>query len=281
MPVLDLPILHIALKDAAELPAVAEARLQDGQIDGRKLFDIAGNDIVRKSVIYMLSVMCAPDGDRNTHARISYAADLASLSRTIDLAGEGGLRGDNDAQSLSMIQHREPITDAIKGVVGSKHLGHLVSGYILRWVILQRMDSNTKAQGSVAKAAKDFETKHGKGLPGSKAQNITRYIWPKYRNVSHLWAAFFSIGGAGVDILSPTGFLTFCGMAQWYLEEGCRSVRHGKSNAEAVLLADEVWTIPEELISRTADGTVEIYLPSASLDREPPDLTGTAAAQNR
>ena len=92
---------------------------------------------------------------------------------------------------------------------------------------------------------------------GGKVQNVTRYIWRKYRSVSHLWAAWCIMLEFGfMDRTIPEWFPIFCGTAQWLLEEGAAITQRGRRHGETVLSLDEAWCLPASRIPRSADGAI-------------------------
>src|ERR1700751_3112059 len=85
---------------------------------------------------------------------------------------------------------------------------------------------------------------------GRCAQNLVRNMWPKYKAVSHLWAAFSIMNDAGIDITTTDGFVSFCSTAQWLLEQGAKIVPKGRRAGETILTLDEAWTVPASYVRR-------------------------------
>jgi hypothetical protein len=70
-------------------------------------------------------------------------------------------------------------------------------------------------------------------------------VWPKYKNISHLSAAFLLLDAAGIDYLDIRGLVRFFAIANDYEDFGVSF--HAHSRKETLLDRNEVWSIPKRL----------------------------------
>lgn len=88
----------------------------------------------------------------------------------------------------------------------------------------------------------------GRADPAMKLVTNERYAraaWSKYKNVSHLSAAFLLLNAGGIDHLAIRGLITFFALANDYEDFGTSF--HAHSREEFLLDRDKVWSIPERL----------------------------------
>ena len=266
MPVLDLPSLHIDDEAAASLPAVVLAQLI-GEEDHDNLGAIAANWLVTRDFLYTLSVMCAPDHqseDDDLVGRLHDAlnateiydvsevlSEIDSLSGTLDV--DILLKGTSNPRlgALRAVANREEPTNIINMLLANDRLAHIAAGYILRWIVSRWRDPSTKNEASLTQAAAAVEQwckTHR--IKGGGAQNLVRNMWPRYKAVSRLWAAFYIMNDARIDITTTDGFVSFCSAAQWLLEQSAKIVPKGRRAGETILTLDEAWTVPASHVRR-------------------------------
>lgn len=254
MPVLDFPSLHIDDSGAAELPSVAFGLLRGD--DDAKLSDIAARDLVYRDFMYVFGVMLAPD-DFKLQIRLNHALTAHEIFEAAKLIVEIGLPADVDLDVAISLGEREDHKELLGKLISNDSLHHVVSGFILRWIVSRWHNSSTRNEASLAKAAsvvEEWAKQHQ--IAGAKKQNVIRNIWRKYSSVSHLWAALHLAQEGNVDITTPFGFSAFCGTAQWLLEQAAVIVPIGRRADEAVLPIDRAWTIPTPFVRRKPDGSV-------------------------
>jgi hypothetical protein len=99
-------------------------------------------------------------------------------------------------------------------------------------------------------------------VSGGSLENIKQNLWPRFRPVSHLWAAWDVAAAAKVDLLAPVGFFLFLGTAAWLLEECCQIVPKGARRP--VLTVDAAWIVPEAIIDRGPDRGIRNRIPIAT-----------------
>jgi hypothetical protein len=267
MPVLNLPSLHIDDEATATLPDVVIAQLV-GEEDPDNLSAIAAHWLVTKDFLYTLSIMCVPDpaedGNAGIIERLQDALTADEVYRVSDLMSEvDGLTGSLDIvikssaggsrmETLVAVADREAPKEIIGRLLTNDWLAHIAVGYVLRWIVSRWRDPNVSHEASLAKAASVIEEWcRSNGITGGGAQNITRNLWPKYKCVSHLWAAFYIIQDAEIDIRTTDGFQTFLSTAQWLLETASTIVPKGRRPGEAVLLREHAWQVPASYVRRT------------------------------
>jgi hypothetical protein len=254
MPTLDFPSLHIDNEAAAALPSVAFGRLR-GETDNR-IANIAAKDLVYRDFTYALSVMCSPD-DFDPVVRLNHALTAHELYEAAKILNANGLKADIDFDVALSFGCREDPKHLLNLMISNDRVAHFVSGYIIRWIVSRWLNSATRNQASLSKAAsviEEWAATHR--VQGLKKQNIIRNIWAKYARVSHLWAALHLAQESGTDITTPFGFTAFCGTAQWLLEEGASIVPKGRRAGESVLAVDRAWVIPPAYVRRLPDGSI-------------------------
>jgi hypothetical protein len=258
MLVLDFPSAHIDDKAASELPSVVLAKLQ-GEEDPDCLSAAAARDLVGRDLFHAMMVMCAPDEPGEAVCRFNeslVANELYQFTKAINDTGCHEISIDG-ATALAIADREDP-KHILKLLLTRDWVAHIASGFILRWIVSRWLEPETRGSASLAKAASAI---HGwceaNGIVGGKPQNVTRNIWKEYKSVSHLWAAFYMIMEAEIDISTVSGFLTFCGSAQWLLDLGANIVPVGARPGESVLSSEDAWAMPTSHVPRTADGTIK------------------------
>lgn len=258
MPVLNLPSLHIDNAAAATLPAVVIAQLF-GEEDTDNLSAAAARWLVMRDFLYTLSVMCSPsydDGDAKDDGLIEqlhHALNADEMYHAADLLARFELKEKISISAevaLSFASRVDP-KDIIEALLANDWLAHIAAGYILRWIVSRWRDPLVMNEASLTQAVGAMHQwckKHG--IKGGGEQNITRNMWPKYKSVSHLWAAFYMMKDARIDIATEDGFVSFCSTAQWLLEEGAKIVPKGRRAGETILTVEEAWTVPASYVRR-------------------------------
>jgi hypothetical protein len=259
MPLLNLPSLHIDDAAAATLPAVVIAQLA-GEENADNLSAEAARWLVMRDFLYTLSVMCAPNDDGENVEndglveQLHHALNADEMYHAVDLLNQvEGLREGISISAevaLSFVDRDDP-KDIIDALLANDWLAHIAAGYILRWIVSRWRDPVAKSEASLTQAVGAIEQWcKNYGIKGGGEQNITRNMWPKYKSVSHLWAAFYVMKDADIDVATEEGFVSFCSTAQWLLEEGTKIVPKGRRAGETILTLDEAWTVPSSHVRR-------------------------------
>jgi hypothetical protein len=268
MPVLNLPSLHIDNEAAATLPDLVIAQLV-GEEDPDNLSAIAAHWLVTRDFLYTLSIMCVPDPAEDGNAaiieRLQDAVTADEVYRVSDLLSEvDGLTGSLDivikssgggsrTETLLAVADREDPKEIIGRLLTNDWLAHIAVGYMLRWIVSRWRDPNVRHEASLAKAASVIEEWcRSNGITGGRVQNIIRNLWQKYKTVSHLWAAFYVMKDAEIDLHTPDGFQTFLSTTQWLLETASTIVPKGRRPGEPVLLREYAWQVPASYVRRAA-----------------------------
>src|SRR5215208_2305123 len=126
----------------------------------------------------------------------------------------------SSGETALSIADREDWRPLIQNIIDRDWLGHVAAGYMLRWIVSRWKEPETRADASLGRAAgvvEEWCKQHR--ISGGGLQNLTRNIWPRYKSVSHLWAAFSIAQDAEIDIKTPTGLSLFFGTAEWLLSE--------------------------------------------------------------
>jgi hypothetical protein len=267
MPILDLPSLHIDDAAAATLPVVALTQLM-GEADPGNLSAAVANWLVGRDLLYTISVMCDPDHLQNADDELvgplHDALNAAEISATSEILSEvEGLMDVVDVDvvlkgaanprlaAILAVATREDPGHIIEELLSTDWLAHIAAGYILRWIVSRWRDPLAKSEASLKKAAAVTEQWcKSHGIKGGGEQNITRNMWPKYKSASHLWAAFYMMKDAEIDISTKDGFVSFCSTAQWLLEEGSKIIPKGRRAGETILRLDEAWSVPASHVRR-------------------------------
>jgi hypothetical protein len=249
MPILALPSSYIDDKAASALPSVVFAIL-DGEQDADHLSSLAAADLAARDFIYTLSIMCCP-ADIDKPTRLNWALTSDELYHATRATKEVGLKAWVEGETAIEIADREDWKEIAKDLLHRDWLAHIAAGFILRWVVSRWRDRTTKSDASLTVAAKVIEEWCQKQrIKGGRSQHVIRNLWPKYKSVSHLWAAFYIMQDAKIDFHTPDGFQQFLSTAQWLLETGAKIVPKGRRPGEAVLSLEQAWQVPASYVLR-------------------------------
>ena len=258
MPLLDLPSAHFVDNDTLlEIPEVAIAQL-NGEEDDDKLSAIASNVLAKRDFLYTIAVMCAPaDGDK-----ISAAINAISSWQAEEIVRafvDAGIPLSADADVALSFAGREDWKPVISQLLNSSWLAGLASGYVLRWVVSRWQQSETRSEASLTRAIGVIEEWcRTNRVGGGGTENIKKHLWPKYKSVSHLWAAWFILQDVDVDLMTPDGLSEFFSTAHCLLQKAAAIVPKRRRVGEAFLSIDEAWQIPPAFVRRislrTEDG---------------------------
>src|SRR5271166_290896 len=263
MKVLNLPSTYLSGDRLWHAPSLAFGSLLDrlrGAANHDQLCAFAYEQLAQRDLLYTLAVMCSPN-DPTVVERFDAAVVAHELYETLKLINEGrrfGLYNQLGSETTLAVVNRETPIDILKPLISTHKVAHIASGYMLRRIVSLHQTTEERGKGSLAEAASTVELFCDiNGLGGGKKQTIARYLWPKYRSVSHLWAAWSIIQNAGwgeKDIYE--WFPMFCGTAQWLLEQGARIIPTGSTRRKTVLDLNDAWSIPASRVSRLADKTI-------------------------
>lgn len=243
MPVLDFPSAHLDEKAASRLPPVA-FEILGGRADPRHLKAVAAADLKTRDLLYTLTVM-GTCGDLKTIDRQNRALTAGELYAAVRLLREMEFKVNLDGHTALEIADREDVRQIMSAILGTDWLGHIAAGYIVRWVVSRSLSPGTRAQASLnAAAGKIEEWCKTHRITGGGRQNIIRHLWPSYKPVAHLWASFYLMLDAGIDLCTIDGFKSFLGTAQWLLEKAVTFVPNGRRAGETLLSRAETWEVP-------------------------------------
>src|SRR5438477_5000967 len=185
---LNLPSAQIDDAMAAELPSVSLA-IRAG-VNDEDLTVIAEKDLVGRDLLYAIAIMCAPDNEPAI-ARLHEALIAGELYQLVRFLEAAHVACSVEGEVTLAIADREDPHSLLKAMIEHDWLGHIASGYVLRWIVSRWRAGKDEASASLAAAAQAVEAWCQKNkIKGGGVQHITRNIWPKYKTVSHLWAAF-------------------------------------------------------------------------------------------
>lgn len=245
MPVLDFPSPHV---DAETLSSVSIA-LAAGIDDSEQISAIANQHLAGLDLLYTIAVMCAPDQpDQIDRLYLALAAD--EFHQVIEVLNEMNIPSSVDGSTVLLFRDAEDPRQILKTLIENDWLGHIASGFMLRWIVANWQKKDASNDVSLAKAAKNFEEWCNKyGIRGGKSQNITKNIWKKYRCVSHLWASFYIMQEFDVEIGSPEGLLAFFSTARGILDSATTIVPKGRRLGETLISRSEAWEIPDGFVN--------------------------------
>ena len=255
MPILNFPSHGIDDRAAAQLPSVALAIAAGNISDPAHLAALVERDLVSRDLLYTLAVMCAPE-DEGGASQLNEALVAGELYEVMRFLENAGVEHLVDGVTTLAIADRADPRCLLKAMIERDWLGHIASGYVLRWIV-SRWRAGDGKSASLAAAAEGVEVWCQKNkLKGGGAQHITRNVWPKYKTASHLWAAFYICQDAKIDISAAIGFQKFVSTAQWLLETASNLVPKGRRPGEAVLSLPNGWQVPPAYVlrSRTRSG---------------------------
>jgi len=274
MPVLTFPSTYIDDKAASELPSVVIAHIH-GEADPARLSEIAAQDLAYRDFLYAMSIMCSPD-NLDEAVRLNHALTAGEIYHATHHLSEIDIDGSMNSATALFMADREDPKEILHALIENDWLGHIASGYILRFIVSRWQNMETRDSASLASAASSIEEWCSKNaIYGGKQQNVTRNIWKKYQGVSHLWAAWQMMLDAEINPTTPAGFMIFCGTAQWLLEQGAAIVPKGRRAGETLLALGDAWAIPESHLNRMPDGSIGTRIWSD--DPEAHDIRSTGA----
>jgi len=214
LPILNFPSSALDSQAVAKLPSVALA-IAAGLTN---LDAIVAQDLVTRDWLYTLAIMCAPVNREAAAARLNQALVEGELYEVLRFLEAAGVRAIVEGDVALAIADRESARDLIKTLFENDWLGHIAAGYVLRWII-SHSRAGIDRDASLAGAVRTIEVWcRTHRIKGGGAEHVARNIWPKYKPVSHLWAAYYVCQDAGINILRADGFQKFVSTAQWLLE---------------------------------------------------------------
>lgn len=256
MPILDLPSAHFDSASVLEIPEVVLARIA-GEEDLTKLSAIANDVLLNRDIFQTLTVMCTPDQDRVLAINHALAADQAlGIVKELREASVEHMVSSDVYVSLAEERDWKRLLDDSMRANGA---ACMASGYILRWVISRWQRPETRAEASLGSAiTKIEEWAQANRVPGVGRQNLKQHIWPKFRAVSHLWAAFYIFEDLGFSFTTPCGFQHFLSTAHSLLRTASTIVPKGRRAGEVFLPMDAAWQIPETHLERLKVGDEDL-----------------------
>jgi hypothetical protein len=259
MTVIGLPSLNISQDILWHTPRLSFAlmcHIVNGTPIDEELGTVATQQLADWDFLYVLAVMCAPD-DPSQAERLFDALCLEDLYIATQILGEGGapVWSSMSCATAIAIAHRPPVGDLVKQLVSKKWLAHIACGYILRRIISRHQHNPGRATFADAAATIEHFCQRN-SISGGMSQNVIRHLWPQYKSVAHLWAAWSAIQDSGLgEQPIERWFPTFCGTSQWLLEQGAAIVL-SRSNGQTVLDPEHAWILPESRVSRSSDGAI-------------------------
>ncbi|TXL75637.1 hypothetical protein FHP25_13360 [Vineibacter terrae] len=259
MPLLDLPSAHFDNDALLEIPEVAIAEL-NGEEDLDKLSAIANNVLAQRDFIYTLSVMCSPGVEQYEDIiRLNHAIFADQSLSIVQGLREAGVPLTVDPDVALSFDGREDWRLIVRRMLDRDWLAHIASGYILRWVVSRWQQPETQPEASLTRAIDGIaEWCRRNRVVGGGKQNIKKHLWPRYKSVSHLWAAWYILEDVGVELLTPAGLSEFFATAYYLLHQASTIVPKRRRAGEALLSIDEAWQVPpafaQRLLVRTEDG---------------------------
>jgi len=144
--------------------------------------------------------MCSP-GDSRQLERLTLSLDGLVIYEATRRSLEIGVEAQLTAEVAMVMADREDPVGILEALLKKDWLGHIASGYILRYVISRWHMAETRHEASLANAAAVFEEWCTVNrITGGMRQNVTRALWKKYGCVSHLWAAYYLTKDAHIDL---------------------------------------------------------------------------------
>lgn len=256
MPILDLPSAHFDAASLLEIPEVVLARIR-GEEDLAKLSAIGNEVLLHRDIMHTLAIMCSPDQDHVLAINHALAADQAlGIVKELREASAEHMVASDVAVSFAEERDWKRLFDDSMRANGT---ACMASGYILRWVISRWQRPETRAEASLTKAISVVEKwAHANRITGAGRQNLLQHVWPKFKAVSHLWAAFFIFKDLGMSPTTSEGFLHFLSTAHSLLLTASTIVPKGRRAGEAFLPLDAAWQIPESYLVRARAGEVDL-----------------------
>ncbi len=256
MPILDLPSAHFDSASLLEIPEVVEAMIA-GEEDLGKLSAIANDVLLQRDIFHTFTVMCSPDPDRVLAINHALAADqaLGIVKGLREASVEHVVSSDVSVSFAEERDWKRLFDDSMR----ANGTAYVASGYILRWAISRWERPETRAEASLTKAISVIEEwARTNRVPGVGRQNLKQHIWPKFRAVSHLWAAYYIFQDRQMSFVTPDGFQYFLSTAHNLLLAASTIVPKGRRAGEAFLPMDAAWQIPESHLVRAMAGEVDL-----------------------
>lgn len=161
----------------------------------------------------------------------------------VDKAGRGSV---NVSGKLALLLAGAPdMYDTIGAAVDQSAFGGRICGMMLGYMVFRGERPETRSTASLNSALRMVEEgcRLG-GWKGGSRQNIKQHIWPAFRPVAHLWAAYQFVENSSIDVgasFDPQHLKIFLWTAEWFRRKGEALVPpHGR---EAILSSDETWKL--------------------------------------
>ena len=250
MPELQLPSQRLD-QEAITLPMVARAVAEDVAPDALPGIVIA--DIVKRDVLYIISVMLRPEQSFD-HYRLGRDADLQHAHQALLTAGRARMFADLSVYPDLQERYADPAKLIAETMSGPRLAGY-AAAWILRWVIRRHAGGQRPSASGVGKAFEAFQghcEQHCKS--GGTVEHLKKNIWPRFRSVAHFWAALYRLTEYKQELLDPAGLALFMGTAAAYLERGCAIIP--LQAHQSVLNRVTAWTVPDCWTDRTTNGQI-------------------------
>jgi hypothetical protein len=191
--------------------------------------------------------MLAPDRPQD-HERALNAMDLDDTDAALTAAELWTRNPIELGPGLhTALRNGERAETATKALLRQHQMPSRAAAFVLSWILKRHSDGQRPRGAGVATAASAFadlwrREKRG----GVTPKHVTDNVWPRYRSVAHLWAAFYSLP-PDVNLLDPALFLAFLGTADRCLTAASQTVPREKASQQPVLTLADAWRIPDAL----------------------------------
>jgi hypothetical protein len=195
------------------------------------------------TLVYLQAVMVAPD-DPLMRRRIFEAFDAARIINALDEAPDDAFPTPEQTRVLMRFGNEAPRLAEVSEDSNRPYFHGVTTGLVLAAIIHRRDAGHPRANlGDVM----DLVSKR---LSGANDLTLSRgtinnVVWPKYRCVAHLWAAYVHAAIQGRDGTCPCRLdrlADFLAIAEWYRVEG--EGFRPKQSDRPVLAAAETWRMP-------------------------------------
>lgn len=203
----------------------------------------------RVTLDYINSVMLYP-GDAEGRERAFGAARVQHIICETERMGREGWECDYDTFILVLkFAAKYPPLEQIQEDLKPRMLkgataGHLLREYIGRSAIM-RPGSARSSMSAIKKEISGYS-----GAMKFSSSTVDNVIWPEYRSVSHLWAAWVEIklngGDVGASPCTIEELPQFLATARMFQDIGCVTTPR-QSNKGMLLDEERLWCIPRDL----------------------------------
>lgn len=223
-----------------KFPPLAEMAIDFNTPDG-----IQEEGIAIPSFGPLLAIMCEPH-DEERRSRFVHAVHAQAMTPAIETEGE--ISASIPAEHVAWLMAAPDMSSKLREMLDGSVFSGTLAGIVLGWCLFRYRRPDTAASASLGAACRAIDEAAAKnGWRGGGIENMKKHIWPRFRPVAHLWAAFHIMSDRGetealigCDIRAMEHFVL---ISEWLREEGETFRPKNARATDTLLRPDKTWKV--------------------------------------